>query len=153
MRRRGVETVTGDADEAAQALRLRPQDRFGGVAAAVQFGQVGNGVELIEIERVAPEQTERLFELGPYAVGVRPKGLATHEEPVPDGRDQGPDQFLGLSVLGRDVQVVHPGVEGLDRMRSRWPRASIPRTPLRPKSPPRTGAPCGRGVSSPWSAP
>ena len=110
-RRRQV--VPGDADPAAQPLVPGRQDGLDGAGPGIELLQVGDRVELVEVEVVAVEEPEGLLELGPHPVTVVPERLAGHEEPVPHGRDERSEQLLGPAVLGGHVEVVDPGGQRL----------------------------------------
>ena len=103
---RRVESVAGDADKPAEPLLFGRQHRLSGRRPPVELVQVGDSVELIEVEGVAAEQGERLLQLRPHSVGVPSRRLAPDEEPVAHRRDQRADLLLGPPVAGRDVQVV-----------------------------------------------
>src|SRR5579863_6202044 len=89
---RSGELVPGDADVAAQALVAR--------------GQVGDRVQLVQIERIALQQPERFLELLANPVSVVPERLAADEEPVSDRGDERTKQLLSPPVLRCDVEMV-----------------------------------------------
>ena len=68
--------------------------------------QVGDAVELVEVEVIAAQPFEGALEVGADTVGVRAVALAGHEQLVADGGHVGADEHLGVSVRGRDVEVV-----------------------------------------------
>jgi hypothetical protein len=81
-------------------------------SARVELVEIGDGVELVQVERVAVQELQRLLELCPDPVAVVAERLAADEQAVPDRRDERPEELLGPPVLGGHVEVVDPGVQG-----------------------------------------
>ena len=74
--------VPGDPHPPGEAFVPGSQDGAHGSVARVEFGEVGDGVELIEVERIAVQQRQRILHLCAHAVRVVAQGLARHEELV-----------------------------------------------------------------------
>ena len=108
----GVEPVPGDPCEVTTAVIAGLEDRLDGSAARVELFDVRHRVQLVEVEVLAAEQSERLVELRAHAVGVAAERLAGHEEVAAHRRHERTEQLLRPAVLGRDVEVVDTSAEG-----------------------------------------
>ncbi len=106
-----LEIVTGDANEPAQPLVAGRQDGLDRTGPRVELGEVGDRVQLVEVEPVTAEEAQGLLQLSPDVVGTVVEGLARDEELVAHCRNERPERFLRPAVLGGDVEVVDPGGE------------------------------------------
>ena len=109
---RHLHVVPGDAGEAGVAGVAQRQDALQRGGAPVELGERGHGMRLVEVEDLRVEQAAGRVELIGDAVGIGPQRLAGDEELVPVRRQMRAHHRLGRPVLRRDVEVVHPAVEG-----------------------------------------
>ncbi len=112
MRPRHLHVVPGDPGEAGVAGVTQGQDPFQRRRAPVELLERGHGMGLVEVQHLGVEQAAGRVELVRDAVGVGPQRLARDEQLLAVRRQVRTDDRLGRAVLRRDVEVVHPVVEG-----------------------------------------
>ena len=123
---RDIEVVTRDTSEARLAARAKRQDTLQGARSAVQLLQRGHRVGLVEVQDIGVEEPPGGVELLLHPVGIRPQGLARHEQIRPMRRQVRPDHGLGRPVLRRDVQMVDPPAQRQLQPRPRLVRRGPP---------------------------
>jgi len=77
------------------------------------LGDVGDGVELIEVEIIGAQRRERVLQFGGGAGAEALGGLAGEEAVAPVGLERGAEFHLGVAVAGGDVEVVHAALDEL----------------------------------------
>ena len=110
---RHLHVVPRDAGEAGVAGIAQGEDALERRRAPVELGERGHRMGLIEVEDVGVEQAAGRVELIADALRVGPQRLAADEELLAMGGQVRTHHRLGRPVLGCDVEVVHPVVEGL----------------------------------------
>ena len=126
VRPRHLHVVPGDAGEAGVARVAQRNDPLQRGGAAVQLGQRGDGMGLVEIEHLGVEQPARRVELVGHAIGIGPQRLAGDEDLVAACGQVRTDHRFGRPVLRRDVEVVHPTGQRLAQPRARLFLAGVP---------------------------
>ena len=109
---RHLDVVPGDPGEPGVAGIAQGEDALERRRATIELGQRRHRMGLIEVEHISVEQAAGRVELIGHAVGVGPQRLARDEELRSVCRQMRAHHRLGCSVLGCDVEVVHPVVEG-----------------------------------------
>ena len=109
---RHLHVVPGDPGEPGVAGVTQRQDPLQRRRAPVELVERGHRVGLVEVQHVGMEQAAGRVELVGDAVRVGPQRLPRDEQFLAMSRQVRADHRLGCAVLRRDVEVVHPVVEG-----------------------------------------
>ena len=90
------QVVPGDPDETTEPLVSRREKHFDRPASGLQFVEVGDCVQLVEIEALASKAPEELLELGGNAGRILALCLAGYEQAVARAATNGPSNSSAL---------------------------------------------------------